>query len=296
MIIGHQRIISSLERIIERRSFSQAYLFSGPEQTGKFTLAREFARAIVADRKINSLTDGDRRSADLDITVIVPEAVEKSGIIKEKSIGVKKVIEAQQKIRLFPHQGKYRVLIIDRSEKMTEEAQNSLLKFLEEPNDTALVMLVSNERARILPTVRSRLQRINFQPVPEVEMECSVKHDSDQHWISAVRLAMGRPGLAVELAGDSERRTYLGELDRFLSGLEKASISERLKMAEKIAKDIRKAAEALERWSWIERQRIKERQTYSDFIRLELIQDGLSAINHTNTNARMILENLWINF
>lgn len=296
MIIGHGRIISNLERMIERQSFSQAYLFAGPEKVGKFTVAREFARAIVAGRTIASLTDSDRRTADLDITVIVPETEEKSGITKEKDIGVEKMIEAQQTISLFPYRGRFRVLIIDRSEKMTDKAQNSLLKFLEEPNNTALIILVTNESAEILPTVRSRLQKINFQLVAETEMERAGDHRTDPHWVAAVRLALGRPGLAVELSGDTERRNSLAELDSFLAGFAGTSISERLKLAEKISKDVRKSTETLERWSWIVRQRMHERQGYRSTIQLEKIQDGLGVINHTNANARMVLEDLWINF
>lgn len=296
MIIGHGRIIANLERIIERRSFSQAYLFSGPEKVGKFTVAREFARAIVAGRTIGNLTESDRRTADLDITVVVPETSEKSGITKEKSIGVEKMIEVQQAISLFPYRGKYRVLIIDRSEKMTDKAQNSLLKFLEEPNSTALVILVTNEGAEILPTVRSRLQKINFQLVSEAEMERAGVNGPDPDWITAVRLALGRPGLAVELSGDPERRNSLGELDLFLASFADTSISERLKLAEKISKDVRKSAETLERWSWIVRRKMQERHEYHSLLQLEKIQDGLRMINHTNANARMILEDLWINF
>jgi len=146
-IIGHQKIINYLDRSIEKDKISQAYLFCGPAHLGKFSLALEFAKKVTGelDKKINP-----------DIIIISPETGEKDGKIKKKDIKIEKIRELQQALSLSAYFGKYKVAIIDEAEKLTNASQNALLKTLEEPPQKTVIILITENVDKIIPTVKSR--------------------------------------------------------------------------------------------------------------------------------------------
>ena len=86
MFIGHQKIVSLLEKSLKKGKIAQAYLFVGPESVGKFTLAKDFSEKII-----------DGESPSLDLIIIEPEIeTNKKGIVKEKEIKIEKIKEAQK--------------------------------------------------------------------------------------------------------------------------------------------------------------------------------------------------------
>ena len=139
--IGNKKAVTLLEKTIQSGKVSQAYLFSGPEAVGKFTLAKFFSRAIISNQSFTSILRNIKVNAGkdnflLDLIVLSPDVEEKNGIIREKDIPIEKIRNAQKELTLYPYQGKYKVLIINDAHKLTEQSQNALLKTLEEPNST----------------------------------------------------------------------------------------------------------------------------------------------------------------
>jgi len=301
MIIGHQKIIQFLSRSINKGKIVQAYLFSGPENVGKFTIAKLFAESIIKGSNLIN-TDVNGNNNNLDLIIVEPEKEKKKGVIKERDIKIEQVREARKNLLLFPYQGKYKVLIINNAHKMNDTAQNSLLKILEEPNSTSVIVLVTHNHLMILPTLRSRCQRINFSLVSEDKIKEVLKEKKVRNIDELSSLSMGRPGMSVILSEDEEefsmRRRTLADLRKLPS----LNINQRLNMAEELSKNIVQAVKKLELWIWIMRLEELEKaesQSFSkggNFNRIEMIEKSLAVLQQTNANSRLVLENLLINF
>lgn len=297
MFVGNAKTINLLDRAIENGRISQAYLFSGPESVGKFTLSKIFANAIISEKNIfkkDILSFGGGRKDELDLMIIEPEIEEKKGIKKIKEIKTEKIREAQKELALFPYVGKKRVLIVNDAHRMTVSAQNALLKSLEEPNRTSVMILVTHDDPKIILTIKSRCQKINFFLADEAEMNKMFENDKNRE---IVELSMGRPGLAIKMKENTEevdaKKKDFEELEKFPSW----GINERLSLAEKMSADIAETAKKLEFWMWILRIKSKKKglsDGFFSFKTIEKINKALEIIKNTNANARLVIENLFL--
>jgi DNA polymerase-3 subunit delta' len=145
-IYGHKKQIEFLGKSIESGSLSHAYIFSGPSFVGKKTVAREFAKNLLESGPGN----------------FHPDFLE---VTNDEAIKIDQVRELIYKLSLRPYSAKYKVALIDNAETMTVEAQNALLKVLEEPKSYTIIILVTSNTGKLLRTISSRAQKINFGPV-----------------------------------------------------------------------------------------------------------------------------------
>lgn len=168
-IIGHQQIVEQLQHTVASDRIAGAYLFVGPTGVGKETVARYFAQLIfceqdaqppivcgecLACRKVNSGNHPD-------LQFIRPEG----SLLK-----IGQIRELQKQIIYEPLEASRKVYILTDVERMNAEAENCLLKTLEEPPaSSVLILLTSNIRA-LLPTTRSRCQILQFHPMPTQEL------------------------------------------------------------------------------------------------------------------------------
>ena len=223
-IIGHETITSHLAKEIAADEISHAYLFSGMAGIGKMKTAREFAKAILclnAAQKpcgVCSVCLQITHDNHPDVKVIAPKA-------GEASIKISQVREMISELSVKPYSGNWRIVIIDEAEKMTPEAQNSLLKSLEEPLSYNIFVLITSHPQMILPTIRSRCQSYHFQPLKPQAIQKILQAETafDSQTISAAVLAAdGSPGMACYLLENSEiqeeRVHYLREIYSLLRG------------------------------------------------------------------------------
>lgn len=284
--IGNKKAVSTLQRTLEKGAVNHAYIFSGPEMVGKMTLAKEFALAAIAGEKLTFDNGLSKKDAMLDLIIVKPEIVEKNKVAKQRDINIETIREAKLSMSLFPYKGKYKVLIVDDAHKLNIAAQNALLKILEEPNATSIMILVTHELDRILPTILSRCQVVNFSLTEAIEMETLFGDDAD--------LAAGRPGLANNLASIAEERQFRldaqNEFEKILCG----SISEKFSLAEEYSKDVVKTLQRLDIWIWQLRKKMGNSQEQQNQIcaKIEKIQKVSSLLKRTNANSRLILETL----
>jgi len=173
-ILGHKRPIAILQRAIQSGHLPHAYLFTGPEGIGKKRVALNLAKALNCEggsgadccdscipcRKID-------KGIHPDVSFIEPTATSPK---IEPSLKIEQARDAQRDISLKPYEGKKKVYIFDQAERMTEAAENALLKTLEEPPGETLLILVTSSPHTLLPTVLSRTQRIRFDPLCPEEM------------------------------------------------------------------------------------------------------------------------------
>lgn len=291
MIIGHQKIVVGLRKKIKDGSHSQAYIFSGPEGVGKFLVAQNFARGIIAGKDFAELSEKETDQADLDLLLVRPEREEKKGVIKEKEITVDQVKGKQAELATFPYSGKFKVLIVDESDRMNLRAQNAMLKTIEEPNSTAVIILVTSRLEKLLPTVRSRCQIINFNLVDPQAMADHFSGQGQTVSREAIDYSMGRPGIMLEIAGDPEKVGWYRESEKMMETVMSGSLNEKMKMADGLSKNIPDALDHLHFWLWLLQ---KSGQT-PDLLRAGNIKEAEERLKNTNANARLLLEDVFLN-
>ena len=294
--IGNKKAVSLLQNSLEKESISHAYLFSGPQNVGKFALAKMFALHLIEGSKLDLEMDAFSKDALLDLLLVAPEVVEKNGVSKQRDISIEAIRDAKQSLSLFPYHGKYKVLIIDDAHKLNVSAQNALLKILEEPNQTSVLILVTNEIDRILPTILSRLQVINFGLVSDEDMRkgfAGIPAFSEE----TIALAIGRPGLANFLNQDQDARKFRANALAEFAQVRKGSLNDKFKLAEEFSKDIVKTLEKLNMWVWeIRKTANLANQKDQEYIyeSIEKIQKAMAVLKRTNANSRLILETLFM--
>lgn len=166
-IVGNTKIKQELKNVTNSNAISHSYLFVGEEGIGKKQIAREFSKMILclSQEKENC------NQCDSCIKFISnnnPDFIEISE--DGNSIKIAQIRELQEKIYQKPIVSSRKVVIIDNSEKMTEEAQNSLLKTLEEPPEYIVIILITSNENKLLNTIKSRCLKLSFVNIDGKEM------------------------------------------------------------------------------------------------------------------------------
>ena len=161
-IIGHDIIIKSLKKACQNNKMSHFYIFEGSQGLGKRSIAGVFAKTLLCEKKGIEACNSCNSCYKFHI-LNHPDFKE---VYPEKDI-IKKgqVDELIQFINRSPFESEKKVIIIDQAHLMNKEAQNGLLKSLEEPPSYIHIILVSSDSKNLLPTIRSRGQTIHFYPI-----------------------------------------------------------------------------------------------------------------------------------
>ena len=165
-IIGHEQIIEHFRSALKNHQVSHAYILNGENGSGKNMLAKAFAKALVCEAGYGDSCNMCRACHQFDsgnhpdVKWITHE--------KANSIGVDEVREQiNNDIVIKPYSSKYKVYIIDEAEKMTVQAQNALLKTIEEPPEYAVILLLTSNIGALLPTIQSRCVRLDLKVVDD---------------------------------------------------------------------------------------------------------------------------------
>ncbi len=254
-MVGHHRAILLLQRSIETQRISHAYLFSGPRQIGKYTLALQLAKALncqEADRPCGRCRSC--RKIDKGIHPDVQAIYLEEG---SKNIGIDAVRKLQEGVALKPAEGYAKVYIFRDAERLSEPAANALLKTLEEPPRSVVLVLTTADASMLLPTIVSRCQQLELRPVATAEIEQALGERAvppEQAKLLAT-LARGRVGWALETASHPARLEKRKELFCRLATLPTADRVSRFAFAAEVAtlhgRDPEAARGILESWqSW----------------------------------------------
>lgn len=180
MIIGHQKQQEFLKRVVETGRLPHAFLFSGVESLGKKTVAFKFLESLNCKKF-------SKQSPDL--LVVAPE----------REIAISQIREVRSFLSLKPFSAPFKQVVIDQAEKMKKDAQNCLLKTLEEPPDNSLIILISATPDMLFKTIRSRCQILKFYPLSEDELRLFLKDKARcaAELEKIIFFAEGRPGRAL---------------------------------------------------------------------------------------------------
>ncbi len=206
-IIGHEQIIQHLREAITSGKVSHAYILSGEDGAGKNLLADAFAMSLQCEEKNGQANAcGKCRSCMQATSNNHPDIIR---VTHEKaSIGVDDVrIQINNDIQVKPYSSPYKIYIIDEAEKLTEAAQNALLKTIEEPPVYAVLILLTNNLSALLPTILSRCITLKLKAVDKELIRqflmSEYKVPDYQAELSAV-FAQGNVGKAVKYASSDE--------------------------------------------------------------------------------------------
>ena len=205
-IVGHEDIIKHFKVSIETDRVSHAYLICGEEKSGRLTLANIFAKTLQCEK-------GGIDPCNTCKSCIQAETNNHPDIIyidheKGKQLSVKAVREQIiDTVHIKPYSSRYKIYIVKNAQDMNQEAQNALLKTIEEPPEYVIIMLLATSAERFLPTVLSRCMVLNLKPVKDDEVKEYLKEHMDIDEEKArlcASYAMGNLGKAINIASNKE--------------------------------------------------------------------------------------------
>lgn len=163
-IIGHANIIGFLQKTIEMDKVSHAYMINGSTGSGKLRIAKAFAAALQCE-KGGSDACCECHACKQSLSENHPDIIR---LVREKisTIGVNEVREQiNNDVSVKPYSGRYKIYIIEDAQLMTAQAQNALLKTIEEPPEYAVFLLLTSNKDALLQTITSRCVTLNLRPV-----------------------------------------------------------------------------------------------------------------------------------
>ena len=282
-IIGHEWAVKRLTTAIETDQLAQSHLFVGPPAIGKSALAKA-AAALLLSRDAKD----PARATQLVASLKHPDLnwLEAEGEGATRSIKVETIRELLHSLSLAPIEGCHRVAVLNDAHLVTESGKNAILKTLEEPNPSVVIILIAPSVDTVLPTISSRCQILNLRPVPVANVAAALQargvEPSQAEFVA--RLSRGRMGWALRAIEDEtvlgERKDRLDQLQELLA----ANRTQRFAFAEKLAREDGTEIQALlEEWTLFWRDVVQQMNANA--------QTALRNSDYQNTIARVAERN-----
>ena len=284
-ILGNENNKKILETSIKTGNISHSYMFIGKDGIGKFMFAKEFAKAILCigeEKPCNQCEacisfNGENNP---DITIIDEE---------EKSIKTETIKEMVKGVYEKPIKSSKKIYIINDSEKMTKEAQNSLLKTLEEPPEYVVIILITENENLLLNTIKSRCTKIKFNSLSNNQIRQILNESNLSETV--LELAEGSASRALTAQGKEE---IFNSVKETFSNLEKINIIDLLNKKDVIFKDKESIEEILNYLNIILFNKTKENTKYIDCISIvEETKDRLKKNSNYDISIDNLLLKIW---
>lgn len=227
-IVGHQQIIEHLQNAIKMEKVSHAYIVNGPKLSGKMMIAEAFATALQCENNDPCgcmQCKSCRQAVDRNQPDIIYVSHEKPNNISVDEIRA----QLNNDIAIKPYSSKYKIYIIDEAEKMNQQAQNALLKTIEEPPAYGIVMLLTTNADSFLQTIRSRCITLNIKSVKDevIKAHLMKKYQIPDYQADiCTAFAQGNVGKAIQLASSEDFNDLKSEVLQLVKRIEDIDISE----------------------------------------------------------------------
>ncbi len=251
-VVGHDWAVDVLAAAITHDRVGHAYLFTGPAQIGKTTLALKFAQALNCSSTA-ARPCGTCRSCNLiasgrhpDVTHIEPTISARG----KASIKIEQMRDLQRSLQLAAYEGPYKVAIISGFEAANVNAANAFLKTLEEPPSNTVLLLTTTDGDMLLDTIKSRCRVVSMRPVSaeKIAQTLLTNQANAEQAHQLAHIANGRIGWAIAAVTDASiLQLRLDELTKLSSILEQPIVA-RFKSAELLAKKPEALANTLNVW------------------------------------------------
>lgn len=315
LIIGYKDIKAMLKKSAEKKRISHAYIFSGEEDCGKTLMAYTFAAALLCEThsgepctKCASCKKIFSRNHP-DVKIVMHE--------KPDSIGVddirKQVVDD---VYIKPFESEHKIYIVPDASLMTTQAQNALLKTLEEPPEYVVIMLIVDNMDALLPTVVSRCSTITLNRLSDEEVENYLKNEllvPEETASVYAAMAMGRIGTAKKLALSDDFAEKMNESIQYLKKSKDIDAVERIDFNKHFSANKKEIYEYLDIFTiWFrdvlmfkatketediiikdEMSSIKKRASLSSYEGLQAILDAIDTARvrlRANVNPELVME------
>ena len=224
-LIGNQTLWNNLLSAIREKRVAGCYLIEGSDGTGKLTVARLAAAALCCTAPLPGSApclschscQNILRGNYIDVTELRPEE-------EGKRIGVDQIRDMLQFTHVTSTEGDWRIFIIDDGQSMKKESQNALLKSIEEPGERTVFFILTNDKTKLLPTVRSRAILLRTEPLNDEQMRKALASEklSAEKLEEVILLSNGSLGKAKELISDGTtlefRKIVLDYFEAIMNG------------------------------------------------------------------------------
>lgn len=259
-IIGHTKIITQLEKDILNQNLAHAYLFAGPAEIGKYTIAKKFANILICPHNYcRSCKDCHQFKQNLhpDIITVNQLWIEnefedqtqialssnfnqihrtKTPKAKTDTLSIDDLRSFSQKIYEKKY-GRYKICLIKNIERLHESGANAFLKLLEEPPQDTIFILTSSFPEKILETMLSRVRKINFGNVPDSVITQKIQQTHTHPQLEEIiTLAQGRPSVALKLLNNPTLlETEKNRFHQIAQLVSKKNLNHNFALAEKLS-------------------------------------------------------------
>lgn len=261
-IVGNDKIKEMLNKSIEKETTSQSYLFVGTEGIGKKMIAVEFAKKLLHLNQ--EQTNASQSCLELesnnhpDYMCIQPEG---------NSIKIEQIRFLQKKIQEKPIVSTKKVYIIDEADTMTREAQNCLLKTLEEPPEFATIILIGSEENLFLTTIKSRCMILKFSPIEEEKIKEYLATNKGVTGLTKNQLATFQGSIGKALRFKDKQEEY-SKIETMIQSIQTKDLIDIVQLAEPFYKAKEEIFEILEYMNVLLLNYAKENYLYTNCIKI----------------------------
>jgi len=326
-LVGNLHIIDFLNKSIDHGKIAGSYIFTGPDNLGKTTVANYFARSLVCENKGISLPCNAcpaclqaKKGIHGDITLIKKDK-------DKKNISVEQIRDFIRTLGLSSFLNSYKIGIIKHAETLSLEAYNALLKTLEEPKFKVVIMLVTKDLEALPLTIISRSQLLRFYPVKsDIIFDYLIKRHRASRSAAKnfSRLCLGRPALAVKFLENSNFLDNYNEWVRVFLDFFTSDVNQRLAQVEQLIgreakgqESVKLANRFLEIWQGLTRDLMLIEFGQADLVQHQLYEKELNQLQgkfnliklltmtgllrqakkylQANVTPKLVLENIAIN-
>ena len=252
-ILGHEAVKINLQKAIKYNRVSHGYLIVGEEGMGKKTLADAFALSLLCEKGGTEVCMACHACKQM-LSKNHPDCIyvthEKPG-----SIGVEDIRkQVNGTVGIRPYSSEYKVYIIDEAEKMTGQAQNALLKTIEDPPGYAVILLLATSQEAFLPTILSRCVKLSLKPLKDSvikEYLLGRMEVKEQEADVYAAFARGNLGKAISLASSEDFKLLYSELLYLLKQIKQMDIGEMLNYIRRLREeniDLNECLEFMQLW------------------------------------------------
>ena len=286
-LIGNKKIKQDLTRILENNTVSHSYMFIGTKGIGKKLFAKEFAKGILCNNKEKRPCEECKSCIEF-VNSNNPDYYERGLEDDENSIKIDTIRQMQKRVQELPIVSDRKVYIIDDSECMTKDAQNCLLKTLEEPPSFVTIMLIVSNENLILNTIKSRCLKIYFNNLSNEELKKYINENLNissftPNMIEACGGSIGKAELIYK-----NKEIYTG-LDNIFNNIENYTLTNIMPKMEVLYKAKEEIQDILEYLNTIFLKKAKENIIYIDYIKY--VEETKRDLN-LNCNYDMCIDKL----
>ncbi len=286
-IYGNYKIKETLTKAVKQNTVSHSYLFIGNSGIGKKMIAKEFSKMLLCIQeekycgKCKSCIEFDSNN-NPDFLLIEPDG---------NSIKIDQIRYLQKKIQEKPIISSKKVYIIDSADKMTKEAQNCLLKTLEEPPSFAILILIGSNESDFLQTIKSRCMILHFQNIENKEIKeyLEINYGLTNINENILETFQGSIGKAIFL---KDKQEEYNNIQKLIDELENKDIIDIIKFAEPLYKGKEEILEMLDYINIILLKKAKNNYLYANCI--EIVENTKKRLEQ-NANYDMSIDNMLFN-